>query len=150
MSLLSVHSDEHFMREAMKEAQQAFNEGEIPVGAVVVCQNRIIARGYNQTEKLNDVTAHAEMIAITAAANYLGAKYLVDCTLYVTLEPCIMCSGALFWSQVGRIVFAATDPKRGFSRLEENILHPKTELKYGVLEKESEELLREFFRKLRE
>jgi tRNA(adenine34) deaminase len=138
------------MAEALKEAQKAFDEGEIPVGAVVACENRIIARGYNQTERLHDVTAHAEMIAITSAANYLGAKYLQDCILYVTLEPCIMCAGAIAWAQCGTVVFGASDEKRGYLRLNQPILHPKTELIRGILANESRELLLEFFHKLRE
>ena len=147
--MLSVYSDEHFMREALKQAAYAAGEGEIPVGAVVVCENRIIARAYNQTEKLQDVTAHAEMLAITSAANYLGGKYLQDCALYVTLEPCVMCSGALFWSQVSKVVYAAGDPARGFERLSDKVLHPKTKVVPGVLETESKALLDDFFSKLR-
>ena len=145
-----VLSDEYFMNEALKEAQKAFELGEVPVGAVVVNQNRIIARGHNMTQQLNDVTAHAEMIAITSASNYLGAKYLVDCTLFVTLEPCVMCASALKWAQLNRLVFAATDPKEGFSRLKEQILHKKTELITGILEEQASHLLKEFFRKQRE
>ena len=137
------------MREALKQATYAAEEGEIPVGAVVVCENRIIARAYNQTEKLQDVTAHAEMLAITAAANYLGGKYLQNCTLYVTLEPCVMCSGALYWSQVTKVVYAASDASRGFERLRDNLLHPKTNVISGVLESESKALLDDFFSKLR-
>lgn len=147
---LSVFDDAFFMKEAFKEAQKAFDEGEIPVGAVVVCKNRVIARGHNQTEKLNDVTAHAEMIALTAAANALGAKYLNDCTLYVTLEPCIMCAGALYWSHLSRLVIGASDSKRGYTQLEQNILHPKTEVVRGIMLQESEALLKSFFLKLRE
>ncbi len=137
------------MNEALKQAQNAFEEGEIPVGAVIVSKNKIIAKGYNQTERLNDVTAHAEMLAITSAANYLGAKYLVDCRLYVTLEPCIMCGGALFWSQISEIHFAASDPKRGCMKSDPSILHPKTKIFAGTLAKESELLLNSFFKKLR-
>ncbi len=139
-----------FMKEALKEAQKAFDDGEIPVGAVVVCENKIIARGYNQTERLIDVTAHAEMIAITSAANYLGAKYLTDCTLYVTLEPCLMCAGAISWSQMGRIVFGAKDERRGFSMLETRVLHPKTEMITGIMADECRQLLLDFFQKLRD
>jgi len=146
---LSVLSEDYFMKEALKEAQKAFEEGEIPVGAVVVCNNRIIARAYNQTEKLTDVTAHAEMLAITAAANALGSKFLTDCELYVTLEPCTMCAGAIFWARVKKLVYAAKDPKRGFMLLNGNVLHPKTEIKTGLLAKESEQLLLNFFSKLR-
>lgn len=142
-------SDEYFMGIALRQAEMAFEEGEIPVGAVVVCQERIIAKAYNQTERLNDVTAHAEMLALTAATQYLGAKYLKDCTLYVTLEPCLMCAGAIYWSQLGRLVFAASDDKRGFENVKQTVLHPKTILIKGVLQHESEELLRNFFKKLR-
>ena len=138
------------MNEALKQAKLAFEEGEIPVGAVIVSKNKIIARGYNQTERLQDVTAHAEMIAITAAANYLGAKYLNDCRLYVTLEPCPMCAGALFWSQIGEIHFAATDPKRGYQHCNSGMLHPKTKVFSGTLALESEKLVTDFFKKLRE
>ncbi len=136
------------MGEALKEAQKAFNADEVPVGAVVVANNRIIARAHNLTERLNDVTAHAEMQAITAAANALGGKYLTDCVLYVTLEPCVMCAGALAWSQVGRIVFGAADPKRGFGSYA-GILHPKTEVLAGVLADESGRLLKAFFERKR-
>ena len=140
-----VLSDEYFMNEALKEAQKAMEVDEIPVGAVVVNQNRIIARAHNQTQQLNDVTAHAEMIAITSAANYLGAKYLLDCTLFVTLEPCVMCAAALKWAQLDRLVFAATDPKEGFSRVKEQILHKKTEVIPGILEESASTLLKQFF-----
>ncbi len=138
------------MNEALKQAKFAFEEGEIPVGAVIVSKNRIIARAYNQTERLNDVTAHAEMLAITAASNYLGAKYLVDCRLYVTLEPCSMCAGALFWSQIGEVRFAASDPKRGFRQSNPAMLHPKTQVFIGPLAEEAEKLVRDFFKKLRD
>lgn len=147
--LLSVYSDEHFMREALKEAKRAFDADEVPVGAVIVCNNQVIARAHNLTERLNDVTAHAEMQAITAAANALGGKYLDECTLYVTLEPCLMCAGALQWAQVGKIVFAAADPKRGYARLQQNVLHPKTEVVGGVLQNECSELLKSFFKNKR-
>lgn len=145
----SLFSDEYFMAEAMKEAQQAFDQDEVPVGAIVVIQNKIIARAHNLTELLNDVTAHAEMQAITSAANYLGGKYLDECTLYVTLEPCIMCGGALYWSQIKRIVFGAKDEKRGYGSLNKNILHPKTEVVSGVLADHSSKLLKNFFLKKR-
>lgn len=147
--MLSIHSEEHFMREALKEAQKAFDKGEIPVGAVVVSNNQIISRAYNQTELLSDVTAHAEMLAITAASNFLGGKYLIDCTLYVTLEPCVMCAGALTWSQIGSVVYAAKDVKRGYSVIPDLRMHPKTSVKQGPFSKESEKLLLDFFRKLR-
>lgn len=133
------------MREALKEAQKAYEADEVPVGAVVVAENRIIARAHNLTERLHDVTAHAEMQAITAAAHALGGKYLVDCTLYVTLEPCVMCAGALAWSQISSIVFGASDPKKGFTLLENNILHPKTQVSKGVLAQECEKIIKDFF-----
>jgi tRNA(adenine34) deaminase len=138
------------MNEALKQAKIAFEEGEIPVGAVIVSKNRIIARAYNQTERLSDVTAHAEMLAITAAANSLGAKYLVDCRLYVTLEPCPMCAGALFWSQIGEVHFAASDPKRGFRQNNPKMLHPKTRVESGVMAAEAEALVLDFFKRLRD
>lgn len=138
------------MNEALKQAKFAFEEGEIPVGAVIVSNNRIIGRAYNQTERLNDVTAHAEMLAITAAANYLGAKYLNDCRLYVTLEPCPMCAGALFWSQIGEVHFAASDLKRGFRQSNPSMLHPKTQVFSGLLAERAEKLVLDFFKKLRD
>jgi tRNA(adenine34) deaminase len=144
-----IFTDEWFMREALKEAEKAFEAGEVPVGAVVVCEQKIIGKGHNLTERLKDVTAHAEMQAITAAANHLGAKYLTDCTLYVTLEPCMMCAGAIYWAQFGKVVIGAEDPKRGFLQNEKSILHPKTELSTGVLAKEASELLKRFFKQLR-
>lgn len=146
--MLSVFSDEHFMKEALKEAQKAYERDEVPVGAVVVVNQRIIARAHNLTETLNDVTAHAEMQAITSAADYLGGKYLNECTLFVTLEPCVMCAGALFWSQVGKVVFGAYDQKRGYQS-EGARLHPKTELVGGILAEECGVLLTEFFRSKR-
>lgn len=145
---IDLYSDERFMREAIKEAVKARELNEVPVGAVVVSQNRIIARAHNLTERLHDVTAHAEMQAITAAANHLGAKYLTDCTLYVTLEPCQMCAGALFWSQIGKVVYGANDPKRGFLK-EGGKLHPKTQLVTGVEAAACSDLLVEFFRRKR-
>lgn len=148
--MLSVFSDEHFMQQALKEARQAYEGGEIPVGAVVVCQNQIIARAHNQTELLRDVTAHAEILAITAASNYLNSKYLRDCTLFVTLEPCVMCAGALFWSQLGRVVYGAPDDKRGFMRYGKGLLHPKTQLEFGILAEECAALLKAFFQQRRE
>jgi tRNA(adenine34) deaminase len=137
------------MKEAFKEALQAYNENEIPVGAVVVCKNKIIARAHNQTETLNDVTAHAEMIALTSASNHLGNKYLNECDLFITLEPCVMCAGALFWAQFKRVIYGASDIKRGFSNVPTNLLHPKTEVVKGIMAKESEQILQEFFKKLR-
>lgn len=142
-------SDEFFMKEALKEAKIAFEEGEIPVGAVVVCNEQIIAKAHNQTERLNDVTAHAEMLALTSAADALGSKYLKDCTLYVTLEPCTMCAGAAYWTQIGRLVYGADDEKRGYSLLEHIVLHPVTLIKTGVLQEESSALLQEFFKQRR-
>lgn len=146
---LSVFSDEHFMREAIKEAQKAFDADEVPVGAVVVCDNKIIARAHNLTERLHDVTAHAEMQAITSAANFLNGKYLNECTLYVTLEPCTMCAGALSWAQVKKIVYGAPDNKRGFNLIGNKVLHPKTEVVSGVLANDCAELIKTFFQKKR-
>jgi tRNA(adenine34) deaminase len=141
--------DEKFMRKALDEAEAALAEGEIPVGAVVVCKGRIIARTHNLTETLRDVTAHAEMQAVTSAANTLGGKYLTDCTVYVTLEPCVMCAGALGWAQVKRIVYGASDEKRGFTRFAPNALHPKATVTKGVLEEECSCLVTNFFRSRR-
>jgi len=146
---MDLYTPEYFMNEALKQAKLAFEDDEIPVGAVMVCRNRIIARAYNQTEKLTDVTAHAEILAITAASDALGAKYLTECELYVTLEPCVMCAGASFWAQLGGIHFAASDPRRGYGRLDAGILHPKTKVKSGLMEKEAKALLDAFFKKLR-
>jgi tRNA(adenine34) deaminase len=145
MPTLSVFSDEHFMKQALLEAEAAFLEGEIPVGAVVVCNNQIIARAHNQTERLTDVTAHAEILALTAASEYLGSKYLTDCTLYVTLEPCVMCAGALAWAQLGKLVYGASDEKRGFLRFGKELLHPKTQWAYGILQDDCSALLSRFF-----
>ena len=142
-------TDEHYMRRALDEARAAAQRGEVPVGAVVVCRDSIIARGHNLTETLNDVTAHAEMQAVTAAANALGGKYLSDCTLYVTVEPCVMCAGALAWAQVGRIVYGAADPKRGYSVYAPEALHPRTQVTAGVLAEECGELMRQFFKSKR-
>ena len=147
---LSIHSDEHFMKQALLEAQTAFDEGEIPIGAVVVSDNRIIAKDHNRVERLNDATAHAEMLAVTAAQNNLGSKYLNECTLYVTLEPCSMCGGALFWTQVGKLVIGAADPERGFSKFDKKIIHPKTELIEGLMANECEALIKDFFKRLRD
>jgi tRNA(adenine34) deaminase len=146
---LIIHPDVHFMRQAIAEAQKAALRDEVPIGAVIVCQGRIIARGHNLTETLTDVTAHAEMQAITAAAQFLGGKYLTDCTLYVTVEPCVMCAGALGWSQISRIVYGTTDEKRGFSRYAPLALHPKTEVVHHILEDECRTLMQNFFRKKR-
>lgn len=144
-----IFDDEYFMREALKEAQKAFSKDEVPVGAIVVCNNTIIARAHNLTEQLNDVTAHAEMQAFTAAASFLGGKYLPDCTLFVTLEPCVMCSGAAYWTQISKIVYGAPDIKRGFSRQNASLLHPKTTVVAGVLETECANILKLFFERKR-
>ncbi len=141
--------DEYYMQQALREAQAAFDEDEIPVGAVIVSGDRIIARAHNNTERLHDVTAHAEMLAFTAATNFLDAKYLTDCTLFVTLEPCVMCAGAAGWTQIGRIVYGASDPKRGFERLSRAMLHPKTIVQNGLLKEECEALLKTFFQQHR-
>jgi len=147
--MLSIHSDEHFMKLALQEAQMAFDEGEIPVGAVITAQNRVIAKAHNQVQRLNDVTAHAEMLAITAAQNHLGAKYLNECSLYVTLEPCVMCGGALYWAQLNKLIIGANDNKRGFSTKNNDILHPKTELVTGILSIDCEAIIHSFFNKIR-
>ena len=144
-----MFTDEYFMREALKEARKAFDLDEVPVGAVIVCNNRVIARGHNLTERLVDVTAHAEMQAFTAASSYLGAKYLDECTLYVTLEPCVMCAGAAFWTQVGRIVYGAADEKRGYTKSGASLIHPRTTVVPGILENECADLLTEFFKSKR-
>ena len=146
---LSIHSDEHFMRMALNEAKDAFQNNEIPIGAVITANNKVIAKASNQVEKLNDMTAHAEMLAITSAQNYLGSKYLDQCTIYVTLEPCVMCAGALFWSQIQKVVVGAKDPERGFHRIKPSIMHPATTVEFGLMAKESEALIKDFFRKLR-
>jgi len=145
----SISPDEFFMNEALREAKLALNEDEIPIGAIVVCKGKIIGRGHNLTERLNDVSAHAEMQALTAAANFLGGKYLRDCMLYVTMEPCVMCAGACYWFQLSRIVFGAYDTRLGFGRLNQKITHPKTIITGGILENESAELMRSFFRNKR-
>ncbi len=141
--------DIYYMKQALVEAREAARRGEVPVGAVVVCKDRIIARAYNLTETLTDVTAHAEMQAITSAASALGGKYLVDCTLYVTVEPCVMCAGAIGWSQLGRLVYGAEDDKRGYHRFAPQALHPKTEVVSGVMKEECGQLMKEFFRSRR-
>ena len=142
-------TDEQYMKQALQEAHKAFSEGEVPIGAVIVCRGQIIARGHNLTERLHDVTAHAEMQAITAATERLGGKYLTDCTLYVTVEPCIMCAGALGWSQIPRVVYGAGDEKRGFRRFAPKALHPRCEVVAGVLEEECAALMKSFFQKKR-
>ena len=141
---------EKYMRLALIEAEIAFENDEVPVGAIVVCNNRVVAKAHNQTELLNDVTAHAEIIAITSAANNLGSKYLKDCTLYVTLEPCVMCAGALAWSQITNVVYGASDSKKGFLQISKDILHPKTNLISGVLETDCKKLLQDFFKNKRD
>ncbi len=141
---------EHFfMQRALSEARMAAEEGEIPIGAVVVCGGRIVGKGHNRVEALGDATAHAEMQALTAAMNTLGGKYLPECTIYVTVEPCVMCAGALAWSQIGRVVYGAADPKRGYSTYSNHILHPKTEVVAGLMEEECRSIMEEFFKKLR-
>ena len=147
---MELYTDEYFMREALKEAQKAFDDGEVPVGAVIVAKNKIIARAHNQTERLNDATAHAEMLAITSATNYLGAKYLTECTLYVTLEPCAMCAGAMNWSQVSKVVYGTDDVLKGFSLIGKSLLHPKTQVVKGVKTNECKNILEKFFERLRE
>jgi|SRR6185436_4984176 len=136
---------EYYMKSSLQEAKKAFDADEIPIGAVIVCNDQVIARAYNMTEKLNDVTAHAEMIALTSASNYLNSKYLNECTLYVTIEPCLMCAGASYWAQFSKIVFGAFDEKRGYSKCKGIILHPKTKVVSGVLEKECAELMKKYF-----
>lgn len=144
-----MDDDNSYMRQALAEARKALSEDEIPIGAVIVCRGRIIARGHNLTERLRDVTAHAEMMAITAAAQHLGGKYLSECTLYVTVEPCVMCAGALGWSQIKRVVYGAGDVKRGFSRFAPGALHPRTQVEAGVLEEECAALMKSFFARKR-
>ena len=147
---LQPRSDEYYMKEALKEAQKALDLDEVPVGAVIVCDNQIIARAHNFTERLNDVTAHAEMQAFTAAADYLGGKYLNECTLYVTLEPCVMCAGASYWTQLKKVVFGASDEKRGYQNRAGNVLHPKTECVKGIMAEDCAKLLTDFFATKRE
>lgn len=147
--MITPFDDGYFMKRALAEAERAFDEGEIPVGAIIVCRNQIIARTHNLTETLHDVTAHAEMQAITAAANMLGGKYLTGCTLYVTVEPCAMCAGALGWSQIDRIVYGAGDEKRGFKKYAPHALHPKTQLLGGILQNECASLMKQFFEQRR-
>ena len=146
---LSIFSDEYFMKEALKEAKKAFDQDEVPVGAVVVYNQQVIARGHNLTETLTDVTAHAEMQAFTSASNYIGGKYLLDCTLYVTLEPCVMCAGASYWTQISKIVYGAYDKKRGFLLQNKSVLHPSTEIIGGIMEAECASILQDFFSKKR-
>jgi len=147
--MLTVFSDESYMREAIKEAHKALKKDEVPIGAVIVSENRIIARAHNLTEQLNDVTAHAEMQAFTAASGFMGGKYLENCTLYVTVEPCVMCAGASFWTQISRIVYGTSDIKRGYSLLTSSVLHPRTKVTSGVLSEECGELMKAFFKSKR-
>lgn len=146
---LSVQGDEHYMKKALQKAEEAYEQGEIPVGAVIVCADQIIAQAHNQTEALNDVTAHGEMLALTSAFSAMNSKYLPECTLYVTLEPCVMCAGALYWAQIDRLVYGAEDPNRGFSRIGRSLLHPKTEVAFGVCKEQCSDLVKSFFRDLR-
>ena len=148
--MMDLYSDEYFMREALKEAAYALEAGEVPVGAVVVCKNRIIGKAHNQTDKLNDATAHAEMLAITTTSNYLGSKYLTECTLYVTLEPCVMCAGALHWVQLQKLVYGAADVQRGYSLVGKSLLHSKTEVVTGIMQPEGKALLDAFFKTIRD
>jgi tRNA(adenine34) deaminase len=148
--MIELYTDDYFMREALKEAKIAFDDGEVPVGAVVVCKNRIIGRAHNQTERLTDSTAHAEMLAVTAASNYLGSKYLNECTLYVTLEPCVMCAGALHWVQLMKLVYGAPDVQRGYTLVSSPLLHPRTEVVKGIQSQECKTLVDDFFRRIRE
>lgn len=145
----SYNMDHFFMQRALSEAKTAFEQGEVPIGAVVECGGRIVGKGHNLVETLGDATAHAEMQAITAAMNTLGGKYLTECTLYVTVEPCVMCAGALAWSQIGRIVYGTAEPKKGYSTISKAILHPKTKVDKGIMEEECKALMEEFFKKLR-
>lgn len=148
--MITERSHDFYMKEALKEAQKALETDEVPVGAIVVCNNQIIARAHNFTEKLNDVTAHAEMLAFTSASDYLGGKFLNECTLYVTLEPCLMCAGASYWARIGTLVFGASDPKRGFRSKTFEALHPKSKCVDGILEKECAQILKDFFAHKRE
>jgi len=148
--MIEVYTDEYFMNEALKEARIAYDEGEVPVGAVVVCKNRVIGRAHNQTERLTDSTAHAEMLAVTAASNYLGSKYLNECTLYVTLEPCVMCAGALHWVQLAKLVYGADDVQRGYTLVASPLLHPRTEVVKGLRRQECKTLVDDFFKRIRE
>jgi len=148
-AMMEIYTDEYFMKQALLQAELAKEKDEVPVGAVIVCKNRIIARAHNLTERLNDVTAHAEMQAYTSAAEYIGGKFLNDCTLYVTLEPCVMCAGASYWTRISKIVYGASDPKRGFNSVQTNLLHPKTTFVHGIMEKECSTILTDFFEKKR-
>ena len=144
-----VFSNEYFMKIALQEAEKGLRKDEVPIGAIITIEKNVIAKAHNSVENLNDVTAHAEMLAITAASNYLGSKYLNECTLYVTLEPCIMCAGAIAWSQIGRLVFGASDENKGFLKYDHNLIHPKTIVNYGICEKECSTILKDFFKQKR-
>jgi len=148
--MIDLQSDEHFMKLALAQAQAAFDSDEVPVGAVIVCKGKVIARAHNMTQLLNDVTAHAELLAFTSAAEFLGGKYLKGCTLYVTLEPCVMCAGASYWAQLDRLVIGASDPKRGYQRLTEKVLHPKTIVKSGIMAEQCADLIVRFFQRKRD
>jgi tRNA(adenine34) deaminase len=148
--MVNPFTPEYFMQQAYNEALTAYEQGEVPVGAVIACKNRIIARAHNQTELLHDVTAHAEILAITAASSFLNNKYLDECTLYVTLEPCVMCAGALYWSQIGKIVFGASDDKRGFMKYGKELLHPSTKVEFGILHDQCSSIITQFFKEKRE
>lgn len=148
--MLTIYTDEYFMLQAIKEAEKARDAGEVPVGAIIVCKNQIIAKAHNQTQLLNDVTAHAEILAITTASAFLGSKYLKECTLFVTLEPCVMCAGALYWSQIDRVVYGASEEKRGFMRYGKELLHPATKLEFGIKHDECSALMTTFFSEKRE
>lgn len=147
--MIEVFTDTYYMKQALAEAKKAFEKGEVPVGAIIVSNNQIIARAHNSTEQLNDVTAHAEILALTAAADFLGNKYLNDCTMYITLEPCVMCAGALSWAQLGKLVYGASDEKRGFMVHGKKILHPKTKVAFGIMNLECGSLMKAFFEKKR-
>ena len=144
--MLSVFSDDHFMKKAIQEAEIAAKAGEVPVGAIIVCNNVVIAKAHNQVEKLQDITAHAEILAITAASNYLGSKFLEECSLFVTLEPCVMCAGAIKWARLGRVIYGASDDKAGFMNYGKELLHPKTKLEFGIQNEECGALLKSFFK----
>jgi len=147
--MLSIYTDDYFMKKALDEAQVAYENDEVPVGAVIVCNNVIIAKAHNQVERLKDITAHAEILAITSASNYLGSKFLEDCTMYVSLEPCHMCAGAIKWARIGKLIYGASDDKAGFMKHGKELLHPSTKLEYGVMNKECSEIMKNFFRSLR-
>jgi len=147
--MFTVFSDEYFMNQALQEAQKAYELGEVPVGAIIVCNKTIIAKAYNQVETLQDITAHAEILALTSASAYLGSKYLNDCTLYVTLEPCNMCAGAIYWSKISKVIYGAADDKNGFMQYGKQMIHPQTKLEYGILENDCSTLLKDFFQSKR-